>query len=59
MSEDELKESTITVAGTTHDELSCPFSRGKWKKVGDALVFFMLFVIPVLFLVALIMTRLH
>ena len=59
MSEDELKESTITVAGMTHDELSCPFSRGKWKKVGDALVFFMLFVTPVLFLVALIMTRLH
>ena len=59
MTEDEAPDATITISRVTHEEPICPFSKGKWKKVGDALVFFMLFVTPVLFLVALVLTRLY
>ncbi len=59
MTENEAPEPTVTISGVTHEEIVCPFSHGKWKKAGDALVFFMLFVTPVLFLIALIMTRLY
>ena len=54
MTEDE----SITLSGVPEEEICCPFSEGKWKKAGDALVFFMLFVTPILFLIALITTRL-
>ena len=59
MSEDEAPEPTITLSGVPNDEVVCPFSKGKWKKASDALVLFMLFVTPFLFLIALIMTRLN
>jgi hypothetical protein len=59
MVEEDTPKRTITVTGVPHEEVICPFSQGRWKKAGDALVFFMLFVTPVLFLIALIMTRLY
>lgn len=59
MTEEEASETTITLSGVPQEEIVCPFSKGKWKRVGDALVFFMLFVTLVLFLIALIMTRLN
>lgn len=58
MTEGENPEPTITLTGVPDEEVVCPFSKGKGKKAGDALVFFMLFVTPFLFLIALIMTRL-
>jgi hypothetical protein len=56
MTEDESPEKTIKLSGVPNEEAVCPFSCGKWKRAGDALVFFMLFVTPFLFLLALIMT---
>ena len=58
MTKDEAPEKILTLSGVPQEENVCPFSKGKWKKAGDALVFFMLFVTPVLFLIALISTRL-
>ena len=58
MTEDETPEPTVTISGVPDEEIVCPFSTGKWKRAGDALVFFMLFVTPILFLIALITTRL-
>ena len=58
MTKDDTPEQNITLSGVPDDEIVCPFSKGKWKKAGDALVFFMLFVTPFLFLISLIMTRL-
>jgi hypothetical protein len=58
MTKDEVPEKTFTLSGVQQEENVCPFSKGKWKKAGDALVFFMLLVTPVLFLIALISTRL-
>jgi hypothetical protein len=58
MTEDEGFEKTISIAEQISEEIYCPFSRGKWKKAGDALVFFMLFVTPLLWLIALIATKL-
>ena len=58
MSEDESPEETLTLSGVPSEEIVCPFSKGKWKKAGVALVFFMLFVTPILFLIAIITTRL-
>jgi len=59
MTKDEAPEQTVTLSGLPDEEIVCPFSIGRWKKAGDALVFFMLFVTPILFLIALIMTRLN
>ncbi len=59
MTKDDTPEQTITISGVPDEEVVCPFSKGKWKKAGDALVFFMLFVTPFLFLIALIMTSLN
>ncbi len=59
MSKEDSPEYTIRRTGVPHEEVVCPFSNGKWKRVGDALVFFMLFVAPVLFLIALILTSLY
>jgi hypothetical protein len=58
MSDDETPEETLTLSGVQNEEIVCPFSSGMWKKAGDALVFFMLFVTPILWLLALITTRL-
>ena len=58
MSEDESPVETLTLSGVPNEEVVCPFSTGKWKKAGDALVFFMLFVTPILWLIALISTKL-
>ena len=58
MSEDESPAPTVTLSGVPDEEVACPFSKGRGKKVGDALVFFMLFIAPILFLIALIQTRL-
>ncbi len=59
MTEDEAPEKTIKLSRAPNEEAVCPFSGGKWKRAGDALVFFMLFVTPFLFLLALIMTSLN
>ncbi|MBY8998283.1 MAG: hypothetical protein KGD60_11150 [Candidatus Thorarchaeota archaeon] len=59
MTKDEASEQTIILSGVPNEEIVCPFSKGKWKKTGDALVFFVLFVTPVLFLIAIIMTGLN
>jgi len=58
MSEDENPTLILTLSGVPDEEVACPFSEGLGKKVGDALVFFMLFIAPILFLIALIQTRL-
>ena len=58
MTEEDTPEPALTLSGVTHKEMICPFSSGKWKRVGDALVLFMLFIAPILFLIALITTRL-
>jgi hypothetical protein len=58
MAKEEAPDQTFALSGVPDEEIVCPFSRGKWKKVGDTLVFFMLFVTPILFLIALITTRL-
>ncbi|MHA2397136.1 MAG: hypothetical protein ACXAC0_10565 [Candidatus Thorarchaeota archaeon] len=58
MTKHEDPETTLTLSGVPQDGIVCPFSKGKWKKAGDALVFFMLFVTPILFLIAFITTRL-
>ena len=57
MSEDESLEETLTLSGVPSEEVVCPFSTDKWKKAGDVVVFFMLFVTPILFLIALNTTR--
>ncbi len=59
MTEDGSPERTIMLSGVIGEETICPFSKGRWKKIGDAVVFFMLFVTPVLFLLAILMTRLY
>jgi hypothetical protein len=56
MTKEEPPEQTITLSGVPDEEIVCPFSKGKWTKAGDALIFFMLFVTPILFLIALVMT---
>jgi hypothetical protein len=58
MSGEEVPEESITLSGVPHEEVVCPFSEGRWKLAGDALVLFMLFVTPILFLIAIIITRL-
>ncbi len=59
MTEDKPPERAIMLSGVISEEAICPFSKGRWKKVGDAVVFFMLFVTPVLFLLAILITRLY
>jgi hypothetical protein len=56
MIEDDTSKTTIKLSGLDHEERVCPFNNGPWKKVGDALVFFMFFVTPILFLITLIIT---
>ncbi|MFW9832921.1 MAG: hypothetical protein ACFFEK_02915 [Candidatus Thorarchaeota archaeon] len=58
MTEDGSFKKTISIAGQISEENYCPFSRGKWKRAGDALVFFMLFVTPLLWVISLIVTNL-
>jgi hypothetical protein len=58
MTKSKAPEKPFTLSGVREEEIVCPFSKGKWKKAGDALVFFMLFVTPILLLIALISTRL-
>ena len=57
MDEDKTDELTMTISNITDDSAVCPFSRGRWKKVGDALVLFMLIVMPILYLIVFLMTR--
>ena len=59
MKEEENSELSVPLTEVTHERTVCPFSEGKWKRVGDALVFFILFVTPVLFLIAIITTILY
>jgi hypothetical protein len=58
MSHDDIPDEIMTLSGVPDEEVVCPFSKGRGKKVGDALVFFMLFIAPILFLIAIIQTRL-
>ncbi len=55
MPEEEVYETTINLQDVSDDSVVCPFSVGRWKKVGDTLVLFMLFVMPVLYLIAILM----
>jgi hypothetical protein len=57
MEEESSSESALTMPDISDDGIVCPFSGGRWKKVGDALVFFMLFVVPILYLVVFLITR--
>jgi len=57
MAEDEDVELTITLSGVSDEGVVCPFTDGRWKKVGDALVLFMLIGMPILYLIAILMTR--
>ncbi|MGY5864177.1 MAG: hypothetical protein RTV41_06200 [Candidatus Thorarchaeota archaeon] len=57
MSEDEVVEGTITVSKISEERAVCPFSKGRWKKAGDALVLFMLVGTPILYLVVFLLTR--
>ncbi|MHA3962268.1 MAG: hypothetical protein AM325_001905 [Candidatus Thorarchaeota archaeon SMTZ1-45] len=57
MTDDETPKVTMMLPGVSHEEVTCPFSKGRLKRIGDALVFFMLFVTPILFLLALLTTR--
>jgi hypothetical protein len=56
MRKDDAPETTITPSGVLHEEITSPFSKGKWKKTVDALTLSMIFVTPILYLIALIMT---
>lgn len=58
MTDEDTPEPTMTISGVNHNEIICPFSSGKWKRFGDALVFFVLFIAPILFLIAIITTKL-
>jgi hypothetical protein len=57
MEKDQSADSTMTISDITGDEIVCPFSGGKWKKAGDALVLFMLIGMPILYLIVFLITR--
>ena len=57
MEEKETTELTVSTHEFDQEGVVCPFTRGRWKKVGDALVFFMLFIAPILYLVVFLITR--
>jgi hypothetical protein len=57
MAEDETVEKTMTLSEISEERVVCPFSAGRWKKAGDALVLFMLIGMPILYLIAILMTR--
>ena len=57
MSEDEVVERTITVSSISEERAVCPFSKGRWKKAGDALVLFMLVGMPILYLIAFLLIK--
>ncbi len=59
MTGDETPKTTVLLSSIPSEAATCPFSKGRWKKVGDALVFFMLFVTPILFLLSLLITGLN
>ncbi|MHA2024702.1 MAG: hypothetical protein ACW98U_02280 [Candidatus Thorarchaeota archaeon] len=54
MAGDEVVEKNITVQ---NNGAVCPFSKGRWKKAGDALVLVMLVGMPILYLVVFLLTR--
>ncbi|MFW9809608.1 MAG: hypothetical protein ACFFE6_09535 [Candidatus Thorarchaeota archaeon] len=56
MAEDEICEITLILHDLSDDRIVCPFSEGRWKKVGDALILFMLVGMPILYLIAILMT---
>ncbi|MFW9767415.1 MAG: hypothetical protein ACFFF9_11320 [Candidatus Thorarchaeota archaeon] len=56
MDDNESTDLTITISDSSEGGV-CPFSHGRLKKAGDALVFFMLFVVPFLYLVVFLITR--
>ena len=58
MSNNEEHEHTVVIPENPHKEIVCPFTQSKWKKVSDALVFFMLFITPILWIIALVVTKL-
>ncbi|MFW9807117.1 MAG: hypothetical protein ACFFFK_10355 [Candidatus Thorarchaeota archaeon] len=58
MSNDKEHEHIVVIPENPQEEIVCPFSQGKWKKVSDALVFFMLFVTPILWIIAIVITKL-
>lgn len=57
MIQDEIDEKTITLLGVSEERTICPFSEGRWKKAGDALVLVMLFGMPILYLIAFLLIR--
>jgi hypothetical protein len=56
MVESEDAEKTLSLQGFPDEGIICPFSRGKWKKVGDALVLLWLIVMPILYIVFFLTT---
>ncbi len=59
MTEESTPENIIDVPEANHEVMVCPFTKGRWKKASDALMFFMIFIAPILFLVSLIITNLN
>ena len=57
MSEDETVEKIVTLSGVSEERAVCPFSKGKWKKVSDALVLFMLIGMPILYLIVFLLIK--
>lgn len=59
MTEEADSELIIDVPDAVQEVVVCPFTKGIWKKAGNALIFFMVFVTPILFLVSLLITSLN
>jgi hypothetical protein len=57
MQDKDSQEQSLVVSGWSYEQMTCPFSHGSWEKTGDALVFIMLLITPLLFLIALIMSN--
>ncbi len=58
MTEETAPERILDVPQDIHEAEVCPFTKGMWKKAGDVLIFFMIFISPILFLVSLLITNL-
>ena len=55
MPDKDSQEQSLIVSGGPYEQATSPLSHWSWKKAGDALVFIMLYIIPLLFLIVLVM----
>jgi hypothetical protein len=55
LAEDEDFEKTITLSSVSDEGVVCPFTEGRWKKAGDALVLFILIGMPILHILAFLL----